>query len=195
MAPRQTSLSRCIGALAVLVEETAQGASLDLQRLRRDARRAADVSRRVQIPASGFYEWTGAKGAKTPHHFTARDGRPLAFAGIWGHWSGLDGGDDLPNATIIVGAANNWMRRFHERMPVILDWRDAGTWIMGESPGALPRGPRRRLARMDRLAAHEQGGRRRRRPKACRAGRLGDAVGLQAGDCGRPDLDERRAAF
>ena len=27
----------------------------------------------------------------------------------------------------------------HERMPVILDWRDAGAWIMGESPGALPR--------------------------------------------------------
>ena len=45
--------------------------------------------------------------------------RPLAFAGIWNHWSGLDGGDDLPNATIIVGEANNWMRRFQlKRQPV-----------------------------------------------------------------------------
>jgi hypothetical protein len=42
-------------------------------------------------------------------------------AHIWDHWSGLDGGDDLPNATIIVGEANNWMRRFHDRMPIILD--------------------------------------------------------------------------
>jgi putative SOS response-associated peptidase YedK len=31
------------------------------------------------------------------------------------------------------------MRRFHDRMPVILDWRDAGAWMTGESPGALLR--------------------------------------------------------
>ena len=101
--------------------------------------RGAFKYRRCIIPASGFYEWTGAKGAKTPHYFTSRDGRPLALAGIWDHWSGLDGGDDLPNATIIVGEANDWMRRFHDRMPVILDWRDAGAWMTGESPGALMR--------------------------------------------------------
>ena len=99
--------------------------------------RGAFKYRRCIIPASGFYEWTGAKGAKTPHYFTSRDGRPLALAGIWDHWSGLDGGDDLPNATIIVGEANRWMRSFHDRMPVILDWRDAGAWMTGESPGAL----------------------------------------------------------
>jgi putative SOS response-associated peptidase YedK len=50
-----------------------------------------------------------------------------------------DGGDDLPNATIIVSEANNWMRRFHDRMPVILDWRDTGPWMAGECPGALLR--------------------------------------------------------
>jgi putative SOS response-associated peptidase YedK len=103
--------------------------------------RGAFKYRRCVVPASGFYEWTGAKGAKTPHYFTSRDGRPLALAGIWDHWSGLDGGDDLPNATIIVGEANNWMRRFHDRMPIILDWRDAGAWMTGESPGALLRSP------------------------------------------------------
>jgi putative SOS response-associated peptidase YedK len=63
----------------------------------------------------------------------------LRLAGICDHWSGLDGGDDLSNATIIVGGANNWMRRFHDRMPIILDWRDAGGWMTGESPGALLR--------------------------------------------------------
>ena len=101
--------------------------------------RGAFKYRRCIIPASGFYEWTGAKGAKRPRYFTARDGRPLAFAGIWEHWSGLDGGDDLPNATIIVGEANRWMRRFHDRMPAILEWSDAGAWMTGESPGALLR--------------------------------------------------------
>ncbi len=103
--------------------------------------RGAFKYRRCIIPASGFYEWTGAKGAKTPHYFTARDGRLLAFAGLWDHWSGLDGGDDLPNATIIVGEANRWMRRFHDRMPIILDWRDAGAWMTEESPRALLRPP------------------------------------------------------
>jgi putative SOS response-associated peptidase YedK len=33
--------------------------------------RSAFKSRRCIIPASGFYEWTGAKGAKTPHYFVA----------------------------------------------------------------------------------------------------------------------------
>ena len=47
-------------------------------------------------------------------------------------------GDAINSATIIVGAANEWMRRFHDRMPVILDWRDAGTWMTGDDPGAPP---------------------------------------------------------
>jgi len=69
-----------------------------------------------------------------------------ATAGRWrsrdmDHWSGLDGGDDLPNATIIVGAANGWMQSFHDRMPIILDWRDAGAWMTGESADALLRSP------------------------------------------------------
>jgi putative SOS response-associated peptidase YedK len=94
------------------VEKTAQRASSDLQRPGRDARRAADVRgafkyRRCIIPASSFYEWTGAKGAK--------------FAVKRDHWSGSMAADGLPNATIIVGEANNWMRRFHDRMPIILD--------------------------------------------------------------------------
>ncbi len=33
------------------------------------------------------------------------------------------------------------MERFHNRMSVILDWRDAGAWMTGEDPGALLRAP------------------------------------------------------
>jgi len=101
--------------------------------------RGAFKYRRCIIPASGFYEWTGAKGAKIPHYFTAPDGRPLAMAGLWDHWSGLDGGDDLPNATIVVGAANHWMSAYHDRQPMILDWRDAGAWMTDDDPAALLR--------------------------------------------------------
>src|ERR1019366_6966221 len=144
--------------------------------------RGAFKYRRCIIPASGFYEWTGAKGAKTPHYFTARDGRPLALAGIWDHWSGLDGGDDLPNATIIVGEANNWMRRFHGRMAVILDWRDAGAWMTGESPGALLRPAPDDALQEWIVSTREQGRRWRRRPGTYRADTkcLSRAPALQA---------------
>ncbi|MGD9542344.1 MAG: hypothetical protein AB7V61_15620 [Methylocystis sp.] len=29
------------------------------------------------------------------------------------------------------------MSRFHHRMPVILDWRDANAWMAGDDSGAL----------------------------------------------------------
>jgi putative SOS response-associated peptidase YedK len=48
--------------------------------------RSAFKSRRCIIPASGFYEWTGPKSARIPHYFTAADGQPLAFAGLWDNW-------------------------------------------------------------------------------------------------------------
>jgi len=45
--------------------------------------RTAFKTRRCIIPASGFYEWTGKAGAKTPHYFSARCGEPLALAALW----------------------------------------------------------------------------------------------------------------
>ena len=39
--------------------------------------RTAFKERRCIVPASGFFEWTGEKGAKQPHLFTAADGSPL----------------------------------------------------------------------------------------------------------------------
>ena len=101
--------------------------------------RGAFKYRRCIIPASGFYEWTGEKGRKTPRYFSASDNRPLAFAALWEHWSGYDGGDDVPTATIIVGPANKWMSAYHDRMPVILDWRDANAWMRDDDPGSLLR--------------------------------------------------------
>ncbi len=103
--------------------------------------RSAFASRRCIIPASGFYEWTGAKGARSPHYFTAPDGRPLAFAGLCESCRDVESDAKIESATIIVGPANGWMRRFHDRMPVILNWRDANAWMSGEDPGTLLRAP------------------------------------------------------
>ena len=49
--------------------------------------REAFRRRRCIIPASGFYEWTGEKGDKTPHLFTAADGS--AGVGVCGPMGAL----------------------------------------------------------------------------------------------------------
>ncbi|MGA9601303.1 MAG: SOS response-associated peptidase [Methylocystis sp.] len=100
--------------------------------------RAAFKSRRCIVPASGFYEWTGEKGRKIPHYFSSADGLPLALAGLWEQWRDPNG-QEIFSATIVVGAANGWMSRFHDRMPIFLSWIDAKDWIAGENPATLLR--------------------------------------------------------
>ena len=94
--------------------------------------RDAFRKRRCIVPASGFYEWTGGKGAKVPHLFTAGDGAPvLAFAGLWDRWRDPDSGDEVLSATIIVSGASAWMAPYHDRMPVLLGAEDVGGWLDG----------------------------------------------------------------
>lgn len=79
--------------------------------------------------------------AKTPHYFSARSGAPPAFAGLWETWRDPESDAAVDSATIIVGPANDWMSRFHDRMPVILEWRDANAWMAGGDPNPLLRPP------------------------------------------------------
>lgn len=94
--------------------------------------RDAFERQRCIIPASGFYEWTGDKGAKVPHLFTAGDGSPvLAFAGLWDRWPDPASGDEVQSATIIVSGAIKWMNPYHDRMPVLLATTDFDGWLDG----------------------------------------------------------------
>ncbi len=68
-----------------------------------------------------------------------RAGAPLALAGLWEPLRNPESGKDTLSATVIVGPANARMQRFHGRMAVILDWRDAGARLIGAHPAALPR--------------------------------------------------------
>ena len=94
--------------------------------------REAFKKRRCIIPASGFFEWTGEKGDKTPHLFTAADGSPvLAFAGLWDNWRNPETGEHLLSATVIVSGASAWMTPYHDRMPVLLRPEDFDGWLNG----------------------------------------------------------------
>ena len=94
--------------------------------------RDAFKRRRCIIPASGFYEWTGEKGAKQPHLFTAADGSPiLAFAGLWDRWRNPDDGEEVLSCTIVVSGASAWMTPYHDRMPVLLSGSSIDAWLDG----------------------------------------------------------------
>jgi putative SOS response-associated peptidase YedK len=81
--------------------------------------RAAFRHRRCLVPADGFYEWTGAAGAKQPHLIQLKSRAPFAFAGLWENWLGADG-SEIETAAILTTLANGDMAAIHDRMPVIL---------------------------------------------------------------------------
>ena len=88
----------------------------------------AFAERRCLIPVDGFYEWRNHGGRKQPHYFSAANDRLLALAGLWAHWE-FPGGKVLESCSILTTAANQFMRRFHHRMPVILSDADCETWL------------------------------------------------------------------
>ena len=94
---------------------------------------SAFKSRRCIIPASGFYEWTGPRKERTPHYFSSPDGTPFAFAGLWECWRDPATGERILSATIIVRGANEWMTRYHDRAPVLLERKDFALWLSGDA--------------------------------------------------------------
>lgn len=104
--------------------------------------RGAFRSRRCIIPASGYYEWTGAPGHKTPHYFSSPDDKPLALAGLWDSWRDPASGETILSATIIVGPANEWMARYHDRAPIMIEPNDFDAWFRGRGPASLLHPPR-----------------------------------------------------
>jgi putative SOS response-associated peptidase YedK len=95
--------------------------------------RSAFMSRRVIIPADGFYEWHKLNsGAKRPHFFTRADGEPLAMAGVAESWWDKQASDDTPpirSCTIITTSAGLDMDGIHDRMPVILSPDAFDRWL------------------------------------------------------------------
>lgn len=92
--------------------------------------------RRCVILASGFYEWRRHGAGKTPYYIAPRDGRPLAFAGLWERWE--HGETPLETCTIITTDASRTLHELHERMPVILPPAAVAVWLdPGQSTASL----------------------------------------------------------
>jgi putative SOS response-associated peptidase YedK len=97
------------------------------------------VAKRCLIPASAFFEWTGARGHKTKYRIARRDGDMLGFAGLYDTWRSRDG-HELKTCTIITTTPNAVMAPIHTRMPVILLPDQEEAWLdpaMTEPPEIL----------------------------------------------------------
>ena len=73
------------------------------------------------IPASGFYEWSRLKEKNT---FFRYDAALLYMAGfcVWF--------EDERRFVILTTAANESMRKVHDRMPLILEKEQLADWLM-----------------------------------------------------------------
>lgn len=89
--------------------------------------REALRQRRCIVPATGFYEWSGAAGARRPHYIHPRSGL-FAMAGLWERWRDAEGGV-LESCTVLTTEANPLVARLHDRMPVLLAHRDYARWL------------------------------------------------------------------
>lgn len=82
--------------------------------------REAVRSRRVVIPAAGFYEWNPKK---EKYQFWRPDSKALFMAGCMNRY------EDGDRFVILTTAANESMEPVHERMPLILEPDEVGSWI------------------------------------------------------------------
>ena len=90
--------------------------------------RDAFKQRRCLVPADGWYEWTGEKGAKVKWRFTPKDGAPICFAGLWDRCKTADAGE-VESFTIITQPAGATLNAYHDRAPVVLEQSAWSTWL------------------------------------------------------------------
>ncbi|WP_437588934.1 SOS response-associated peptidase [Sorangium sp. So ce1000] len=91
--------------------------------------RDAFAARRCVVPADGFYEWTGPKGARRPTWFHPAGGGLLRLAGLYQPAKDLDTGELDLRFTLLTTEANADVAPVHDRMPVLLDPADVDLWL------------------------------------------------------------------
>lgn len=96
------------------------------------AYRAAFRSRRCLVPANGWFEWQGSRGARQPWYIALADGSPLSFAALWERWD--RSGDGLETFTIITTEACEGLADIHNRQPAIIHPNRFGDWLDLASP-------------------------------------------------------------
>ncbi len=84
------------------------------------------LSKRCIIPISGFYEWKGPKGNKTPYYIYPTDGKFMAAAGVYSSLSPVEG---MKSYSVITTSPNSLMESIHNRMPAFLHPSEFEAWL------------------------------------------------------------------
>jgi putative SOS response-associated peptidase YedK len=87
--------------------------------------------RRCLVLVDGFYEWRREGKEKHPFLIRRRDGKPMAFAGLWDQWNSPEN-TVLRSCTIITCGPNEAMKPVHDRMPVLLPQEAYDLWLSPE---------------------------------------------------------------
>lgn len=106
----------------------------------RSEKRSFEKSKRCLIPATAFFEFTGAKYPKAKHRFALKDAPFMAIAGIW-----REGKDGAPAFTMLTVDPGPDVAPYHDRQIVVLRPDDWAAWIYLTKPEAdllkpLPKG-------------------------------------------------------
>lgn len=89
--------------------------------------RGAFRHHRCLVPMSGYYEWTGEKGHKSPYAIGLRNRRWFCVAGLWD--SAIIDGSEVESFAIVTTKANIATASLHARMPVIIAPQDYTKWL------------------------------------------------------------------
>lgn len=90
--------------------------------------RAAFKRRRCLVPANGFYEWTGEKGARLPYLIAPCEDGLFAFAGIWERVLAPDG-SEADTAAILTVEAGPDISPIHNREPAVINAAHFTDWL------------------------------------------------------------------
>ena len=89
---------------------------------------SAFSKRRCLVVADGFYEWRRAGKRKVPVYIFLKSKKPFGIAGLYECWKAPDG-KELRTCTIVTTDANDLVRPFHDRMPVIVPADAEDRWL------------------------------------------------------------------
>lgn len=83
--------------------------------------------RRCLVPASHYFEWTGAKGEKVMRRFTKAGEDLFCFAGVWDRARTTEG--EVESFALLTCAPGEDCAPYHNRQPVVLQRADWMTWL------------------------------------------------------------------
>lgn len=92
--------------------------------------RGALRDRRCLLPVDSFFEWRQGvdEETRTPFRILRQDRKLFALAGVWDEWLPPTGPPKC-TFTIVTVAANHFVGKYHDRMPLLLLPEDEEAWL------------------------------------------------------------------